>query len=146
MVKLAGDVLFHEGEHVTIEADGDINKGDPVKITGASAFSGIYIKVGIAGGAVTDVIMGVALEDISDGELGTIQVAGPVIFVTGKATVTVGAFVGPSGTARQVHDVDNTEGAVAFRPVMGIAWKGVSADTGVIPVQLMPCIFATYVT
>lgn len=144
MVKIAGNVLFHEGQHVTIEADGDINKGDPVKITGASAFSGIYIKVGIAGAVVTDVIMGVALEDISDGELGTIQINGPVIFVTGKATVTVGAFVGPSGTARQVSDVDNSVGTVAFRPAMGIAWKGVPSGTGVIPVQLMPCVFARY--
>lgn len=144
MAKLAGDVLYFRGDIVTVEADGDINKGDPVKITGASAHSGIYIKVGIAGGAVEDVVMGVAIEDIADGELGSIVLGSIVVMMTGKATVTIGAWVGPSGTARQVFDLANTVGTLAWRPAIGIAWKAVASATDVIPVQLMPCIFARY--
>jgi len=146
LAKVAGDVLYFRGDIATVEADGDITKGDPLKITGASTKSGVYIKVGVAGGAVTDVVIGVAPEAILDGKLGPMIVGSLVVFLTGKATVTIGAWVGPSGTASQVMDVPNTEGAVVWRPCVGVAWKGVSADTGVIPVQLMPCVFATYVS
>jgi len=140
-----GEVLFHAGEHVTVEiGTGGVTKGDPVKIEGASTKAGIYIKVITAGGEVTDVIIGTALETKSAGALGAMRISGPVVFMTGKATVTIGAWVGPSGTAGQLSDVDNSVGTLAFRPCVGVAWKAVASSTRVIPVQLMPCIFARY--
>jgi hypothetical protein len=140
-----GEVLFMKGDTVTVEGGtGGVSKGDPLKIEGASSKAGIYIKIVTAGGAVTDIVVGTALEDIAEGALGPMFAGSPVIWLTGKATVTIGAWVGPSGTAGQLSDVDNSAGAIAFVPCVGVAWKGVSADTDEIPVQWIPCVFAKY--
>ena len=138
-----GEILYHPADIVSVEGGtGGVTKGDPVKIEEASAIAGIYIKV-VPLAAVADIPMGMAVEDIAEGKLGSIIVASPVVFMTGLATVTIGAWVG-YGAASQVSDIPNTEGAVAFRGCVGIAWKGVAASTDTIPVQLMPCVFATY--
>lgn len=140
-----GEILYLPAQIVTVEADtGGVTKGDPVKITAASVKAGIYIKVKPLA-AVTDIPIGVAMDNILEGKLGPIVISSPVVFMTGKSTVTIGAWVG-YGAVSQVSDIPNTEGAVAFRGCVGIAWKGVASSTAVIPVQLMPCVFATYVS
>ena len=135
-----GDVLYMPATLVTVEGGtGGVAKGDPVKIEGASALTGIYIKV-IAQSALEDAVIGVAMEVIAEGKLGTIMIASPVVFLTGKATVTIGAWVG-FGASGQVSDVVFDVGAVLAINCIGIAWKGVATTTDVIPVQLMPCVF-----
>ena len=142
MAKVAGDILYHTGQIVTVEADtGGVTKGDMVYVSGESAKSGIYVKVAPLSG-VADFPCGMALEDIAAGELGPILISSPVVFLMGTSTVTVGGPVAYGG-ASVVTDLDTAAGTIALRGVVGIAWKGVATDA-VIPVQLMPCIFARY--
>jgi len=121
---------------------GGVTKGDMVYVSGESALSGIYIKVKPLG-AVTNFPCGMVLETGVAGALVPMLIGSPVVFLTGTATVTVGGPVAYD-SASKISDLVITEGAVALRGVIGIAWKGVAGADEAIPVQLMPCIFARY--
>ena len=144
MAKVAGDILFLAGQIITVEADtGGVTKGDMVYVSGESAKSGIYIKVKPLA-SVENFPCGMVLETALAGVLVPMLIGSPVVFLTGTATVTVGGPVAYGG-ASVVTDLDTTAGAIALRGVIGIAWKGITGADEVIPVQLMPCIFARYV-
>lgn len=135
MAKVAGDILYFRGDIVTIEADGEITKGDFVHVSGASAKAGIHIKVAFLPSDEKPVC-GFCPEDISDGELGPMILTGPVVFATGEATVTIGALVG-YGSDHKVSDMATSYISTIPRGVAGIAWKGVAGADEVIPIQLL---------
>lgn len=129
-----GDIVFFPGQIATMTASGSITKGDMVYISGA----GPVVSV-IPANHPEYYSVGMACEDIADTKKGPIMIFGPVVKLTGKATVTVGKPIVQSDTVRQFTDMSESALATGVEVLcpIGIAWEGVASATAEIMVQLM---------
>jgi hypothetical protein len=110
-------------------AGGTISKGNVVMLNGTTSKSVVRTT------AITDMVIGVALNDAVSGDRIDVLTIGPVVKMLAAAAIACNAEVMPHGTTN--GRVDDAAGATARS--IGVALEAAGADGDMIEVMLTGC-------
>jgi hypothetical protein len=125
---------FYNGTIRTFIASGAITQNYPVELNATANTVNVI-------GAAADVVVGIALDTVADGQNIDVLMAGPTKLMVSAAAISKGDYVGLSGTAGKIGSLTLDGSGTTLQYVLGIAMNAASGADEEVEVLWMPFVY-----